>query len=291
MINLRRGTGSDAWTIGSWSEIEDSESRVRFRDRGSAALWLRGFRSDELRQLVQHHDEGSAYVRMSDAKLVERIAAMLVSGQLRVCPVGAEDDEDEDDLLSPENKLVRRLRITAKEFSFEGDRLRIIPAVHWTALRSRNLGRYQIIPQNDARNLLSKMCAWPAISRDEKAAIEEAVPLVPDTRRLDASKGILLLRIVPRSSTAEATERATAVTPSQLTRQQPKEELHWIEIELFDDNDEPVADEPYRLELPDGTIRSGKLDADGRAYVGDIVVPGQCRISFPEIDRNEWRPA
>ena len=292
MINLRRGTGPEAWTIGSWSEIEDSESRLRFRDRGFAALWLRGFRPDELWRIAEQHDEGGAYLRVSDAKLVERIAALLVSGQLRVCPAGAEDDEDdEDDVLSAESKLVRRLRITANEFSFEGDRLRIIRAGQWMSLRRRNLGRYQVVPQTDAKELLARMSAWPAISRDEKAAIEEAVPLVPDTRRLEVSQGILVLRIVPRLSTNEATERATAVTPSQLTRQQPKEELHWIEIELFDDDDEPVADEPYRLELPDGSIRTGKLDADGRAYVGDIVVPGQCRISFPEIDKNEWRPA
>jgi hypothetical protein len=292
MINVRRGTGPDAWTIGSWSEIEDSESRLRFRDRGSAALWLRGLRSYELRQIVRHHDEGGAYLQVSDAKLVERVAAMLVSGELRVCPVGAEDDEDDDaaDALSAESRLVRRLRITANEFSFEGDRLRIIRAGQWSSLRRRNLGRYQVVPQTDARKLLAKMSAWPAISRDEKAAIEEAVPLVPDLRRVESPKGILVLRIVPRSSSLETASQVAAITPSQLARQQPTVEVHWIEIELLDENGAPVANEPYRLELPDGTIQTGKLDSEGRAFVSGIAVPGECQISFPDIDGREWHP-
>ena len=82
-----------------------------------------------------------------------------------------------------------------------------------------------------------------------------------------------------------------ALTPSQLMRRQPTEELHWIQIELVDLEDQPVANEPYQLELPDGAIRTGTTDANGMAYVGDIVVPGTCRVCFPEIDSKEWRAA
>ena len=37
----------------------------------------------------------------------------------------------------------------------------------------------------------------------------------------------------------------------------------YIELSLVDENDEPLANEPYLLELPDGSVREGKLDADG----------------------------
>jgi type VI secretion system secreted protein VgrG len=60
------------------------------------------------------------------------------------------------------------------------------------------------------------------------------------------------------------------------------EEKTWIEIKLIDEEGHPVADEEYRLELPDGTIRRGKLDHNGAARVDDID-PGNCRVSFPKL--------
>jgi hypothetical protein len=147
------------------------------------------------------------------------------------------------------------------------------------------------VPREDARELLMKIAEWPAISPEEKGALQEALPLLPDTRRTQFFKGILLLRIVARASVRERSSEAPAVTPSQLAGSRHKEKLHWVEIELIDADDKPVADEAYRLQLPDGSIRTGKLDAKGRAYVGDIVAPGQCKVCFPEIDASEWRPA
>jgi hypothetical protein len=37
----------------------------------------------------------------------------------------------------------------------------------------------------------------------------------------------------------------------------------WIEFELYDGNGGPVVGEPYRVTLPDGSIREGKTDAHG----------------------------
>lgn len=53
----------------------------------------------------------------------------------------------------------------------------------------------------------------------------------------------------------------------------------WIEIELRDDQDRPVRDEEYTLLLRDGSVRKGKLDAQGRAREDDIP-PGRCRVEF-----------
>jgi hypothetical protein len=68
-----------------------------------------------------------------------------------------------------------------------------------------------------------------------------------------------------------------------------KEELTWISIELIGENDEPIPSEPYRIELPDGTTRSGRLDAQGRARI-DGLDPGSCRITFPDLDEAAWVP-
>lgn len=81
--------------------------------------------------------------------------------------------------------------------------------------------------------------------------------------------------------------------PARVVRQPAAPEVRnktWIEIELLDENGAPVPNEPYSVQLPDGSTRSGTLDAAGRARV-DGIDPGSCEISFPEIDTRAWRAA
>jgi hypothetical protein len=61
---------------------------------------------------------------------------------------------------------------------------------------------------------------------------------------------------------------------------------HWIEIRLLDEVDRPVRDEPYEVRLPDGSIRAGQLDANGRARL-DGIPPGDCAVTFTRLDRQE----
>lgn len=57
----------------------------------------------------------------------------------------------------------------------------------------------------------------------------------------------------------------------------------WIEIELLDMEGNPMPGEPYRVKLPDGTERRGTLDAQGRAYFGQLD-PGQAEIIWEARD-------
>jgi hypothetical protein len=56
----------------------------------------------------------------------------------------------------------------------------------------------------------------------------------------------------------------------------------WIAVELVDEEGNPVAGETYQLQLPDGSMRVGQLDANGQARVEGIE-PGMCRVSFPHL--------
>jgi hypothetical protein len=67
-------------------------------------------------------------------------------------------------------------------------------------------------------------------------------------------------------------------------------ETSWIEIELLDDDDKPVADEAYRIEMADGSTREGTLDSRGRAMIRGID-PGQCGVTFPDLDEHVWKKA
>ena len=70
----------------------------------------------------------------------------------------------------------------------------------------------------------------------------------------------------------------------------PPEEVTWIQIEVLDENDRPLVDEPYRLEPPDGSDPiEGKLDAKGRAR-HEKIVAGNYRLIFPDRDEAWWKP-
>ena len=69
-----------------------------------------------------------------------------------------------------------------------------------------------------------------------------------------------------------------------------QDKKHWIEIQLYDDDGNPVTGEPYKVTLPDGTtIADGTLDDKGFARV-DNIDPGTCQVTFPNLDKDSWAP-
>lgn len=66
-----------------------------------------------------------------------------------------------------------------------------------------------------------------------------------------------------------------------------EEKTSWIEIELLDEEDNPVPGEKYEIELPDGSMASGTLDGDGFAKVEGFDA-GECKVCFPNLDKSAW---
>lgn len=66
-----------------------------------------------------------------------------------------------------------------------------------------------------------------------------------------------------------------------------EEETTWIEVELLDEQDNPVGGERYEVELPDGTTARGTLDNEGFASITGIP-PGNCKVTFPDLDQASW---
>ncbi len=75
--------------------------------------------------------------------------------------------------------------------------------------------------------------------------------------------------------------KAERAAVQEITHQVAAEETDWLEIELLDEQDRPIADEPFKVELADGSVQEGKLGQNGRARV-EGVKPGACQVSFPE---------
>ncbi len=70
-------------------------------------------------------------------------------------------------------------------------------------------------------------------------------------------------------------------------REERRVEKTWIEIELLDENEAPVAGERYRVRLTDGETRQGRLDRYGRARY-DYLDPGPCAVWFPDLAAKAW---
>ena len=77
----------------------------------------------------------------------------------------------------------------------------------------------------------------------------------------------------------------TVVQPCPLLRQQP---ITWVEIMLLDEDDAPIPHEKYHVRLPNGDEVHGFLDEAGTARIDHITPPGQCMVSFPELDQDAW---
>ena len=71
-------------------------------------------------------------------------------------------------------------------------------------------------------------------------------------------------------------------------RDDAPERNDWLEIELVEGTDppKPLAGEPYRVELPDGSSVEGKLDKRGRARLSELPA-GTCQVFFPQRDASE----
>jgi len=75
--------------------------------------------------------------------------------------------------------------------------------------------------------------------------------------------------------------------PTEKEKEEKKDELSWIEIELVDEEDEPVPGKGYKITLSDDSVIEGTLDGEGFAR-HDGIPKGTCKVTFPELDKNAW---
>jgi len=62
-----------------------------------------------------------------------------------------------------------------------------------------------------------------------------------------------------------------------------------VEVAFFLENGEPLADERFEVVFPDGRVRAGRLDGDGRAKVSGLA-NDDCQIRFPDLGDKQRVP-
>jgi len=107
----------------------------------------------------------------------------------------------------------------------------------------------------------------------------------------DAVPGQVTTATAPGAQTTPTKLDSVPVKPFKppTSKEDKKVKTHWIEIQLLDEENDPVPGEPYQITLPDNTVAEGSLDEKGLARV-DGIPAGNCQITFPKRDKDAWQP-
>jgi hypothetical protein len=76
--------------------------------------------------------------------------------------------------------------------------------------------------------------------------------------------------------------------PNQPVVQACSTDPHFIEFELVDQDGRPVAGEPFRIRLPDQSLRTGRTNREGKVRF-DCITAGQAVITYTGFDTQEWQ--
>ena len=63
-------------------------------------------------------------------------------------------------------------------------------------------------------------------------------------------------------------------------------ELTWIEIQIVDEDGNPLVGETYEFSKTDGAVAKGSTS--GAALRGEQIPPGKCKLKLPDLHKNGW---
>lgn len=122
-----------------------------------------------------------------------------------------------------------------------------------------------------------------------------ALEIAGQVKELDDHGTIRRMALTARGGISARKERREsdavwATIPPVAAQEKAKAKPSWIEIELVDEEGAPVPGEKYEITLPDGSVKTGTLGAIGFARV-ERIDPGNCKVTFPNLDKDAWEPA
>jgi hypothetical protein len=243
-----------------------------------------------LRQIAQRHNPGAMSIcRATDDQIVSSVGRMLESGLLRICanaPAHGAAEEVEHFGLSRFLCAVRDLQF-AGDLQFRGRSFKIIPSGDWR--RYREAGNYEIVPRSQAREIIGAMSTEPRRDDTDRSTLKSVLDRIADDSPVRPEEEVILLRTVQmRVSTSS---NNSVITPAEFAKAKaPRQDFHWIEIEIVGDDGVGIPGQEYLIVAPDKRRFTGVTDKSGRARLESLVA-GQCSISFVNLDKSAWGPA
>jgi hypothetical protein len=194
-----------------------------------------------------------------------------------------------------ESRTIDTLRVRQGAVFLDGSRYRLVRLQDWAGLR--NDERFERVKHDASVGMLMAESRRADVSLAERSAFETAARLLAGDRANDRDGGLLLVRVLRLRAPRQGTEDST-VTPSQLAAATAEEvssdavtEEHWIGLQLQWDDGRPIDGAAYVIIGPDGRKFAGVTDTQGQALVVGLRSGGQCRISFPGLDRSSLTSA
>ncbi len=241
-----------------------------------------------LRQIVQELQPGvTSLWRLTDDRVIAEVEHLLDSGALRACVCAAAGSAADADRQAVTPRVAEALRAIQAVWWRQALRGQYRVVAFAVGRQVQDIAGYEVVPHAEARELLGRMATDSRQGADARRSLEAAVSLLAPNRGPHTDERILLLRRVVWLG--EAVSQGKAVTPSSMAAEiARKREVHWIEIELVDEEGVGIPGQPYSIVTPDDKHFEGVTDKDGCARVDDLVVGGQCMVSFPALDRGAW---
>jgi len=78
--------------------------------------------------------------------------------------------------------------------------------------------------------------------------------------------------------------------PEEEKQNDKEKKKTWLDIELADEEKNPIPGEKFVVKLANGQEYEGTLNDEGKARV-DGIDPENAKIKFPSIDENAWNDA
>jgi hypothetical protein len=120
--------------------------------------------------------------------------------------------------------------------------------------------------------------------------IGETMPSPPPVVIVPPFPGSVVAKSSPPAQQAqpEKPEPAKAEPKKGPEKEKP---VYFIEFELVGEDGKGIGLEKYRIKIPDGSVREGVTDLQGRVRIDGLESQGSCKISFPELDEECWEEA
>jgi hypothetical protein len=266
--------------------------RDGFRDKLSQhdAIWLfERFANTDMPALRRFACEialpACGLVRIRDCDLRASVRQAIERREL----VGLRLSSDADGTVSARGDLAELRKMAARigertrgVLVLKGQQYRIVVAVD--PGRVGGAAGFDIVSANESRQLLGAVENDPTLDSELRSLLvrvrERLLPADPSLR----SGGFVLLR-KRRQVWHERKDDRPALTPSQLAA--AAKPVAWIEIELVDQDGNPVPNVEYRIECDDGRIRTGTTGPSGTAREEGLQ-DGNCKVSFPGLNAPDW---
>jgi hypothetical protein len=248
----------------------------------------------QLRDILRQVGNDFNIQRIDDDAVVRQVSALLASGRIRLCGRDGNTGLDDDHVADPELHSALRAAHALQEalgtMSIRGRDLRVIASSQWKASAADE--GFEIVPVKEARTLLGDIVSRSPQSRTRSDALDDVLGRVSADPLRPLDGALVVVSRAPAPPTRNAPPES-AITPDRFAKAlaagaaDSDQKVHWVEIEVVDEDGVGVPDQDYVIVAPDKSNYTGQTDTDGLARV-DGISAGQCWVSFPKIDRSAW---